>query len=239
MFKELSATKDLSNYLKENIEELLSAIMDFSNLHPEAALIDYLQDVSLITDTTDQNSEERNVVNLQTIHSAKGLEYPVVFVSGCEEEIFPLAKKFSTDSSVDEERRLFYVAITRAREKVFLSHARSRYRFGEVAYQSRSRFIDEITPELCCELNSGMGRKANRKSKKDIFKDMFENIDYSDFSRDPVQLKVGVRVMHDKFGLGKIIQIVGSGDNQKVTVTFEGNNVKQLMIRFAKLKVMS
>ncbi|HOJ18624.1 MAG TPA: UvrD-helicase domain-containing protein [Ignavibacteriaceae bacterium] len=222
----------------ENVQELLSSIMQFSNQNPKAALGDYLQEVSLMTDT-DSNNAERNFVSLQTVHSAKGLEYPVVFLSGCEEDIFPLSNKFSTDATVQEERRLFYVALTRAMEKAYLSHARSRYRFGEVAYQNRSRFIDEISPDLCCELNGGLGKKANRKSKKEIYYEYFENMDYVDFNQENIDLKVGVRVMHDKFGLGKVIHVVGAGEAQRVTVSFEGNNVKQLMIKYAKLKVLS
>lgn len=235
LFKEEKSAE--SRQRIENIEELLSSIMQFSVLNPEGTLADYLQDVSLLSEV-DLNGNDRNVVNLQTVHSAKGLEYPVVFVSGCEEDIFPLSNKFSTDASVEEERRLFYVAVTRAQDKAYLSHARSRYRFGEVAYQSRSRFIDEIEPGLCAELNGGLGKKANRKSKKEMYYEYFENIDYSDFSQENVELKVGIRVMHEKFGLGKITQIVGSGEAQRVTVSFEGNNVKQLMIKYAKLKVL-
>jgi len=156
-----------------------------------------------------------------------------------EEDIFPLARKFESEASIEEERRLFYVAVTRAQKKVYLTHARSRYRFGEVAYQNRSRFIDEIDAEFIGEEDGGAGKRANRKSKKELYYEYFEGVDYVDFSRSAINLKVGTRVMHDKFGLGKVIQAVGSGDNQKVTVAFEGNNVKQLMIKFAKLKILS
>jgi DNA helicase-2/ATP-dependent DNA helicase PcrA len=141
--------------------------------------------------------------------------------------------------SLEEERRLFYVAITRAKQKVYISHARSRYRFGEVAYQSRSRFIDEIEPTLIAEINGGIGRKTSvRKSKKEIYYEYFENVDYQNFDQDNKTLRPGSRVMHDKFGLGKVTLVVGSGDMQKATVVFEGNNVKQLMLKFAKLKVL-
>src|SRR5664279_1293446 len=97
--------------------------------------------------------DDKNAVTLLTIHSAKGLEFPVVFISGCEEDIFPLSNRFSSDATLEEERRLFYVAVTRAEKKVYISHARSRYRFGEVAYQSRSRFIDELDPATYVEIN--------------------------------------------------------------------------------------
>jgi DNA helicase-2/ATP-dependent DNA helicase PcrA len=223
----------------DNVQELMSAITEYSNSHPQAKLENYLQEVSLISDV-DMMEDSKNVVSLMTIHSAKGLEFPVVFVSGCEEDIFPLSNKFSTDATVEEERRLFYVAVTRAKEKVYISHARSRYRFGEVAYQNRSRFVDEIDPSMFAEVNGGSNRRANRKSKKEIYYEYFENIDYEDFSsKNNKAIKVGSRVMHEKFGLGKVIQVVGGGENMKVTVVFEGNNIKQLMIKFAKLKVLN
>jgi len=236
MFKEENTPESIARW--ENINELLSALSDFSNSNRDAMLDQYLEDVSLISDI-DMYEDEKNVVTMMTIHSAKGLEFPIVFVSGCEEDIFPLSNRFSTDATVEEERRLFYVAVTRAKQKVYLSHARSRYRFGEVAYQSRSRFIDELEPATFNEVNGGIGRKsANRKSKKEMYYEYFENIDYEDFNQDNRSLKPGSKVMHDKFGLGRVTQVVGSGDMQKATVIFEGNNVKQLMLKFAKLKVL-
>jgi len=222
----------------DNVQELMSAITDYSTTHPEVTLDDYLQEVSLVADI-DMKDDTKNVVSFLSIHSAKGLEFPVVFVSGCEEEIFPLSTRFSTDATIEEERRLFYVALTRAKEKAFVSHARSRYRFGEVAYQNRSRFIDEIDPEFLNESNGNSGRKANRKSKKEIYYEYFENVDYEDFSQENKTIKVGSRIMHEKFGLGKVIQVIGSGENTKVTVVFEGNNIKQLMLKFARLKVLN
>ncbi|HRI47837.1 MAG TPA: 3'-5' exonuclease, partial [Ignavibacteriaceae bacterium] len=236
MFREEN-TPDAINRL-QNIEELLSAITDFSKEKPEAHLEDYLQDVALINDL-DLAKDDSNVVTMMTIHAAKGLEFPVVFLSGCEEEIFPLSNKFSSEASVEEERRLFYVALTRAEKKVYVSHARSRYRFGEVAYQNRSRFIEELDPNTLNEENGNGGKKTNRKSKKEIYYEYFENLDYEDFSQQHSSLKVGSRVMHEKFGMGKVIQLIGAGENQKATVSFEGNNVKQLMLKFAKLKVLN
>jgi DNA helicase-2/ATP-dependent DNA helicase PcrA len=236
MFKEENTPESLARW--ENISELLSALSDFSNSSKEAKLEQYLEDVSLISDI-DMYEDEKNVVTMMTIHSAKGLEFPIVFVSGCEEDIFPLSNRFSTDATVEEERRLFYVAVTRAKQKVYLSHARSRYRFGEVAYQSRSRFIDELEPATLNEVNGGIGRKsANRKSKKEMYYEYFETVDYEDFNQDNRSLKPGSKVMHDKFGLGRVTQVTGTGDMQKATVIFEGNNIKQLMLKFAKLKVL-
>lgn len=236
VFKEENTPESMARY--ENIQELLAALSEFSKSNPNAKLENFLEEVSLMSDT--ENGEgDKNVVSMLTVHSAKGLEFPTVFVSGCEEDIFPLSNRFSTDATLEEERRLFYVAVTRAQEKVYLTHARSRYRFGEVAYQSRSRFIDELDDTTYSELNGGIGRKsADRKSKKEIYYEYFENVDYEDFNQEHNSIKVGSRVMHDKFGLGKVVNLTGAADTLKATVSFEGNNVKQLMLKFAKLKVL-
>jgi DNA helicase-2/ATP-dependent DNA helicase PcrA len=236
LFKEENTPESIQRL--ENINELLSALSEFSDNSENGKLEGFLADVSLVSDV-DMYADEKNVVTFLTVHSAKGLEYPIVFISGCEEDIFPLSNRFSSDATLEEERRLFYVAMTRAEKKVYLSHARSRYRFGEVAYQSRSRFIDEIDPTTLDELNGNAGRKsAVRKSKKEMYYEYFENVDYEDFDQDNKSLRPGTRVMHDKFGLGKVTQVSGAGDMQKATVVFEGNNIKQLMIKFAKLKVL-
>ena len=221
----------------ENINQLIAAISEYSKEHKDAKLDQFLEEVSLMSDI-DMKDDQKNAVTLLTVHSAKGLEFPIVFVSGLEEEIFPLANRFSEDSTLEEERRLFYVAVTRAQQKVFLSHARSRYRFGEVAYQSRSRFIDEIKPSTIQEINGGIGRKANRKTKKEIFYEYFNSVDYEDFDQENKVVRIGSRVMHEKFGLGKVTDVTGAGDQVKATVAFEGNNVRQLMIKFARLKIL-
>ena len=235
MFKEEASQDSLQRM--ENINQLLASLSEFSSANSDAKLEQYLEEVSLIADI-DNYSDTKNCVTLLTIHAAKGLEWPIVFVSGCEEDIFPIANKFLSDASVDEERRLFYVALTRAKKKAYVTHARSRYRFGEVAYQSRSRFIDELDPATYKEMNGGLGRKANRKTKKEMYYEYFEKVEYESFDQEGVALRIGSRVMHDKFGLGKVVDVMGSGDMTKATVHFEGNNVKQLMLKFAKLKVL-
>ena len=236
MFKEENTPESKARW--ENINELLSALSDFSNSNKNATLEQYLEEVSLVSGV-DSYEEDKNCVTFLTIHSSKGLEFPVIFISGCEEDIFPLSNRFSTDATLEEERRLFYVAVTRAQQKVYLSHARSRYRFGEVAYQSRSRFIEELNTKTYTEINGGIGRKSSqRKSKKEVYYEYFKNVDYEDFNQDNIGLRPGSRVMHDKFGLGKVTDVSGVGDMQKATVQFEGNNVKQLMLKFAKLKVL-
>jgi DNA helicase-2/ATP-dependent DNA helicase PcrA len=235
-FKEENTPESLQRL--ENINQLLMSITDYSRDNPDVKLEKFLEEVSLLSDI-DNYDENKNSVALLTFHSSKGLEWPIVFITGCEEDLFPIASKFSFDTSLDEERRLFYVALTRAKEKAYISHARSRYRFGEVAYQSRSRFIDELDRSTYYEANGLLGRKANRKTKKELFYEYFENVDYEDFSQEGATLKIGSKVMHDKFGLGRVTDVSGSGDMQKATVHFEGNNVKQLMLKFAKLKVLN
>lgn len=235
MFKDEGTQEGLQRM--GNVSELLSSLTEFSASNSDAKLEQFLEEVSLLSDI-DNLKDDKNSVTFLTVHSAKGLEWPIVFISGCEEEIFPIANKFISDTSVEEERRLFYVALTRAKRKAYISHARSRYRFGEVAYQSRSRFIDELDPSTYKEINGGLGRKANRKTKKEIYYEFFEKIDYEDFNQDSAGLRPGSRVMHEKFGLGKVVEVTGAGDMTKATVHFEGNNVKQLMLKFAKLKVL-
>lgn len=221
----------------ENVNQLMAAISEFSDANKDAKLDQFLEEVSLVS-AIDMKDDMKNAVTLLTVHSAKGLEFPIVFISGLEEEIFPLANRFSEDSTVEEERRLFYVGVTRAEQKVYLSHARSRYRFGEVAYQSRSRFIDEIEPSTIQEINGGIGRKANRKTKKELFYEYFNSVDYDDFDQENKVVRIGSRVMHEKFGLGKVIDVTGAGDQVKATVSFEGNNMRQLMLKFARLKIL-
>lgn len=220
-----------------NVEELLSAISEFSASNPESTLDDFLQEVALVTDL-EMVDDKQNVVSLLTVHSAKGLEFPIVFVSGLEEDIFPLSNRFSSEATEEEERRLFYVAITRAEKKVFLSHARSRYRFGEVAYQNRSKFIDEIDEETVNFDDPLANRRLERKSKKEMMEETFATMDYVDPVIINSMVKVGSKVYHDTFKMGKVTQIVGSGDNQKVTVQFDGNNIKHLMLKYAKLKIL-
>lgn len=233
MYKEENSADSMSRY--DNIQELISAVHDFSKSNPKATLEDFLSEVLLIAGV-DQYDEKSNAVTLMTVHSAKGLEFPVVFITGLEEDIFPLSQRFDQDSRLEEERRLFYVAITRAKEKVYLSYARSRYRFGEVAYQSRSRFLDEVDPNTI-EENEGIGTKKVGRRKKNYYDEYYQE-GYDDFDQERRSLRVGSRVTHQIFGMGKILQITGSGDMQRVTIAFENAGTKQLLTKFANLKLV-
>ncbi|MCX6149065.1 MAG: UvrD-helicase domain-containing protein [Ignavibacteriales bacterium] len=235
IYKEENSQESMQRY--ENVQELLNAVNEFSKSYPGSGIEEYLADVSLIS-SVDQMEDEKNCVTLMTVHASKGLEFPIIYISGMEEDIFPLAPKFNADSRIEEERRLFYVALTRAQKKVFITFARSRYRFGEVAYQSKSRFIDEIDPATCIELNGAGNRKSGRKTKKGMAVDeMYQDEDY-DFNQEHKSIRVGSKVQHDTFGYGKVVAVTGVGDMQRVNVNFEDVGNKQLLVKFAKLKIL-
>jgi DNA helicase II / ATP-dependent DNA helicase PcrA len=233
MYKEEGTSESMGRY--DNIQELIAAVHEYSKSNPKNTLEDFLAEVSLIAGV-DQYNESVNSVTLMTVHSAKGLEFPIVFITGLEEDIFPLSQKFDQDSKLEEERRLFYVAVTRAREKVYLSFARSRYRFGEVAYQSKSRFLDELDDATYEEMDGSGVKKAGRRKK--VYYDEFYQESFDDFDQDRRSLRVGSRVTHQIFGIGKILQIVGTGDTQRVTIAFEKVGTKQLLSKFANLKLV-
>jgi DNA helicase II / ATP-dependent DNA helicase PcrA len=235
MYKEERSQDSLARF--DNVQELLHGINDYCKDNPKTTIEEFLAEVSLVAGI-DQWDEENNSITMMTVHSAKGLEFPIVFVTGLEEDIFPLNPKFDSDSKVEEERRLFYVAVTRAEAKVFLTYARSRYRFGEVAYQSRSRFLDELSEDTYEELNGGVGRKSSRRKKNTSDFDEFYQEGYDDFDQERRSLRVGSRVTHEIFGMGKIQQIVGAGDTQKVTISFEQHGTKHLLVKFANLKLI-
>lgn len=233
MYKEENSVESRQRY--DNVQELLSGIDVFSKENKGATIDDFLSEVSLVAGV-DSYEEDDNFVTLMTIHSSKGLEFPFVFISGCEEDIFPLNQKFDSDSKVEEERRLFYVAVTRAERKVILSYARSRYRFGEVAYQDVSRFIGELDPETVKELNPG-GRKSSSRRRRAYYDELYQE-DFDDFDQERRSLRVGSRVSHEKFGEGKILAINGVGDSQKISIAFEDFGTKHLLTKFAKLTII-
>ncbi|MFA7289174.1 MAG: UvrD-helicase domain-containing protein [Melioribacteraceae bacterium] len=233
MYKEENSQDSASRY--DNIQELLASIQEFNKEFPEATLEEYLADVSLVAGI-DQYDESKNSITLMTVHSSKGLEFPVVFITGCEEDIFPLNPRFDSDSKIEEERRLFYVAITRAMKKVFISFARSRYRFGEVAYQNKSRFIEELNPDSVEDVIDGSNRKSGRRRKGDF--DEYYQESYDDFDQERRSFRVGSRVSHDIFGQGKVLAITGNGDTQRITISFEDTGTKQLLVKFANLKLL-
>jgi len=246
---------------RENILELENAISYFEKNNSNPTLSAFLQEISLITDT-DKYDEDKPAVTMMTVHAAKGLEFPVVFVVGLEEELFPVGSRDKEDVNIEEERRLFYVAITRAEEKLFFSHCRTRYKYGEEQRKLRSRFLDEVSSDVVrtetgASIDQDKSRFAEDKNnsanngngstqieydwKKPLYQKNNQNsgstqIHYDNPDEDPFQ--VGAKVEHNVFGPGKIISRTGKGERTKVVVYFKNRGRKTLMLRVAKLQVI-
>ena len=217
----------------DNVAELLTSIEEFSVRNPDSELSTFLENVSLQTDIDNWNDTD-NRVTLMTIHSSKGLEFPVVFIAGMDEGLFPLFRSLDDKSELEEERRLFYVALTRAEEKVYLLYATNRRRMGaETVNGLPSRFINEIPKEALDRISfsSAVTRKfVAGKRKKDGLTQMVRTVtDFDDF-------QVGDNVEHSIFGAGKIMALSGTGENQRVGVVFNDGTRKKLIVKFANLK---
>ena len=247
----------------ENIHELLAGIKEFSVQHEEkeeiGTLSDFLIDVALLTDADQEKNEGKDTITLMTIHSAKGLEFPHVFVVGLEENLFPSQFSLSTRSELEEERRLFYVALTRAEKTCTLSYVVSRYRRGELITAEPSRFIDEIDKAYVvreAETRGSAGGKSLSGYQRPA-RDTTQGFGQIGGSRKLVamkdvasvpgkgspgtpteDLKVGYNVEHGRFGKGKITGLSGSGADKKATVFFPRVGQKTLILKFAKLKVV-
>lgn len=238
---------------RENIQELISALREFNDNHPGAGLEEFLEEVSLVSDV-DMADFGHNAVTLMTLHSAKGLEFPVVFIAGLEEGLFPVSNAMMEPKELEEERRLFYVGITRAMQKLHLLFALTRYRFGETSYAVKSRFLDEMDQSLITTFNagttsgpyrrSGVARPVpahtapvHRRASDDVGKYFADTMPkYEDESQEPGTTSVGSRVFHESFGKGKILAIDGKGDNARAIVDFESVGRKHLMLKFANLR---
>ncbi len=224
----------------ENLFEFVSAIKDFEEANPGATLADFLDQVSLISDI-DSYEGKAERLTLMTLHAAKGLEFKAVFLAGMEEGLFPHSRSIDDPDQLEEERRLCYVGMTRAKKEVYLYSARTRTVYGETRYQIRSRFISEIPPEL-------ITIKAPEEEKEtEVFSanDTYYTADGSQaaglFSenvyevREAPGLKVGMRVKHPSFGVGVIKQRTGTGTDAKVTVNFVSAGTKKLALKYAAL----
>jgi DNA helicase-2/ATP-dependent DNA helicase PcrA len=250
----------------ENVEELLNAIMEFSDRQVDETtgetarvdLVQFMEDVALLTDSEMKKDDgDNDYVSLMTIHSAKGLEFPYVYVVGMEENLFPGILSLSTREELEEERRLFYVAITRAMTKLTLSYAEQRYRYGNLTLSERSRFVDEIDANLIEQTQKASFRGTTSTSGRPFgrFSEHgFRKIENTPTARpeqtsqpavpqnfepsNPDLLQEGMRVMHQKFGAGTILSIEGAGANKKASVNFDAGGVKMLMLKFARLAII-
>ncbi len=257
MYKDDDAIESMSKV--ENIEELLNSIKDFSekgaeqaegDLEGQGTFHEFMQNVALLTDADDDDDENNDKVILMTIHAAKGLEFPYVFVVGMEENLFPSMQSVSTRTDLEEERRLFYVAVTRAMKKVTLSYAETRYRWGEFTVGEPSRFLEEVDEDLLdIPKKASVGRERDfRQSEKSTTSPPMhfqkrnlkpvENNSQSFEASNTSDLQVGMQVVHPKFGTGKVVAIEGTGPNKKAAVFFPVVGQKKLLLRFAKLKVL-
>ncbi|MFH5834048.1 ATP-dependent helicase [Halalkalibaculum sp. DA384] len=243
---------------RENILELQNAISFYEKGTNNPSLANFLQEISLITDT-DKYDEEKPAVTMMTVHAAKGLEFPVVFVVGLEEDLFPVGSRNNEEVDIEEERRLFYVAITRAEKKLFFSHCRSRYKYGEEKSMMRSRFLDEVDPGVVrTETGSSITQFKNRFSDDATNGNNWDQSVEYDWKKphysknnrksggtkihydgdDVDRFQVGAKVVHNVFGPGKIISRTGNGERTKVVVFFKDRGRKTLMLRAAKMKVV-
>lgn len=239
---------------KENLQELLNGIKDFSETAYKEGNNDklpaFLEGVALLTDQDNEKKEDSNKVTLMTIHAAKGLEFPNVFIAGIEEDLFPAQQSVATPAALEEERRLFYVALTRAEKKVVLSFATSRYRNGQIIATRPSRFIAEIDPHyIDGYLNpqnetSGFRLKTpfpTRKPSITLTPSTQTDLPEIDRSRlkqtDANTVVPGMIVFHPTFGTGKVISLEGLGINKKAKVLFGKEGLKTLLLKFAKLYI--
>ena len=275
--------EDLSR--QQNLEEFLGGMQDFVETRKEEGLdehismSDYLQEVALLTDLDDGDKDSETKVSLMTVHSAKGLEFPTVFIVGLEENIFPSPMSCNSMRELEEERRLLYVAITRAEKHCIMTTAQNRFRYGRVEFDTPSRFIKDIDKRFISVESSGGGEsrfsshsgswmqnprpvatqfKADPRPRlvgatpsqppvdpfSDSFKRQLRKVSSvsSSYSSTSVSsngtLTAGMTIEHQRFGIGKVLKVEGSGENQKATVEFRNVGTKQLLLKFAKYKII-
>ncbi len=246
----------------DNIDELLNGIKEFTETKQEegepANLVNFLEDVALLTDQDNEKADDINKVTLMTIHSAKGLEFKNVYIVGVEEGLFPATQSTDSEKSLEEERRLFYVAVTRAENNATISFARSRYKYGELTYSRPSRFIGDIdqsfldiNPEdfVANERPQPAFRRPGGGQSSPSLKPRIRMNYTSESGGEKPKIKFqasnnnglepGMKVEHERFGQGEVLSIEGVAPNVKATVRFVNAGQKQLLLKFAKLKILS
>ncbi|MEI5984168.1 MULTISPECIES: ATP-dependent helicase [Sphingobacterium] len=266
ILKDLYEDKSVEGLARyENIQELLNGIKEFSEREDleEKGLDVFMQDIALLTNDDNDKDPNADTVSLMTIHASKGLEFPVVFIVGLEENLFPSQLSLNSRSELEEERRLFYVAVTRAEKKLHLSYATSRYRWGTLNNCEPSRFLDELNPS-CLDLDfkprsSAVGSEDfqservswQRKETGDVFSKpkpkVVKTTSILPKAHKPTEgfapsdtsnLQVGMEVEHERFGFGKVINLEGNKPDIKATIFFKELGQKQLLLKFAKLRIV-
>ena len=230
----------------ENVQELLNSIKEYvdNEENKEKSLDNFLQEISLMTDQDQEENQDDEYVSLMTIHMAKGLEFPVVFIVGVEEDLFPSQMMISSREDLEEERRLFYVAITRAMKKLYITYSKTRYRYGLLKDCEKSRFIKEISPIYI----DGEIKNINKSFVKNVIREKTRNLSpikkvienkNSEFKSSSISdLKVGLKVKHPNFGFGEILMIDTDNNQNKAVVKFKTVGEKTLLLNFAKLEII-
>ena len=227
----------------ENIQELLNSIKEYIDTDNKESSIDsFLQEIALLTDQDSENNNE-NYVSLMTVHMAKGLEFEVVFIVGMEEDLFPSQMMLSSRNDLEEERRLFYVAITRAMKKLYLTYSNTRYRYGILKECQPSRFIDEMDKN---HIENSIREVKNRSFVKNLILDKKNKIESNTIhapsenfvESDLNHLKEGMKIEHKKFGYGLIKSNDKTQNHQKAIVNFKLVGEKTLLLSFAKLRIV-
>ena len=230
----------------ENVQELLNSIKEFldNDENKNKKLEDFLQEISLMTDQDKEDDSNEEHISLMTIHMAKGLEFPVVFIVGVEEDLFPSQMMISSREDLEEERRLFYVAITRAMKKLYLTYSSTRYRYGMLKDCEKSRFIKEISPAYLdfdnFNTNRSLVSNVLREKKRNLspLKKISSNNSTSFESSNIDDLIEGINVKHQVFGMGTIKKIDVHSNQKKAIVNFKNVGEKTLLLNFAKLKII-
>lgn len=217
----------------DNLSELVNSGIEFANSHPdEPTLSAYLAETSLLSDI-DEYSPDEEAVSLMTVHSAKGLEFDIVYICGLEEGLFPITRSMESEMELEEERRLFYVAVTRARKKVHLFYAGGRRRFGEECIAVRSRFIDEVPKEFLLPMGSLPG-----STKKHRRRQMSRKLRTSGRKPRSGAISPGTVVEHPFFGRGEVRAVKGWGEDAILTIGFPKYGTKRLMLKYADLAIV-
>nr|MBP6456703.1 exodeoxyribonuclease V subunit gamma [Chitinophagaceae bacterium] len=259
LIKDLKCDKTAEGIARvENVQELLNAIKEFTERPNDDGEIinrtlgEFLQEITLLTDA-DQNKNETDVVSLMTIHASKGLEFANVFVVGLEETLFPSSMSLYDRDDLEEERRLFYVAITRAKTNLWISFATNRYRFGNLVSNAPSRFLEELPDKYVNKTKANKPIRGNTNTfqhpasggaqaiqQKKVVQTVAQHVVSTDFKTDdPNIMETGMKVEHARFGFGKIELIEGTITNKIATINFGSLGQKKIMLNYAKLRIVN